>query len=373
MDAVESALLSAGITVALAGAVGYGLYRIINVPNPQTPLDWGRKWLSYSLFLTCISALSSFFWHLDANSFAVWVLVSVVLGTLCFFIGWAYGKLRNIQIKKSTRLRGSTESRLFEEEIYAQVAEELAQGKRKDSLWAKALAESDGIENKAKSLYIKYRVQSIKDEIEVSEKNEKQRQEAKKATQQKKEIQAANKADSMTVANWFWLFLIFGFLIYMFYIFDGDSNSLSTASHHASPQPSPALANTVVYQPPALSKPSAELTPQIQQNFNNDYNLTIEVQRLLQRLGFDPGPVDGVFGSQTRQAIIAAEKRLGLYQQGDVTQQLRNNLASEVAKLEQNYSRSHYDRPRINSSCQFKAVMTDQDYINCGANPPPSY
>ncbi len=46
---------------------------------------------------------------------------------------------------------------------------ELSEGKRRNGLWAKALANSDGNEEKAKSLYIQYRVQSIKDEAKIME------------------------------------------------------------------------------------------------------------------------------------------------------------------------------------------------------------
>lgn len=46
---------------------------------------------------------------------------------------------------------------------------ELSHDQRRDGLWAKAMANSGGSEEKAKSLYIKYRVQSIKDEAEIAE------------------------------------------------------------------------------------------------------------------------------------------------------------------------------------------------------------
>lgn len=66
------------------------------------------------------------------------------------------------------RNKSSATDRLFEEKIYEEVLKEVEQGKRRDGLWAKAFANSDGNENKAKALYINYRVQSIKDEIELS-------------------------------------------------------------------------------------------------------------------------------------------------------------------------------------------------------------
>ncbi len=85
-------------------------------------------------------------------------------------------------------------ARILEESLYEQVVVELSQGQRRDGLWAKALAYSDGEEVKAKSLYIKYRVQSLIDEMEVNKtvtqiKEENECQEAR-ARQKEKEIRA---------------------------------------------------------------------------------------------------------------------------------------------------------------------------------------
>lgn len=70
-------------------------------------------------------------------------------------------------------------SRLKEEQLYEAVVDELQAGTRRNGLWAKALANSNGDESKAKALYIAYRVQSIKDEHEiymaVNEKEEEKR------------------------------------------------------------------------------------------------------------------------------------------------------------------------------------------------------
>ena len=54
--------------------------------------------------------------------------------------------------------------RAEDERLYEVVAQELDRGERRPGLWAKATADSDGSEDKAGSLYIKYRVQSLKDE-----------------------------------------------------------------------------------------------------------------------------------------------------------------------------------------------------------------
>lgn len=67
-------------------------------------------------------------------------------------------------------LKNSSErsaDRLLEEKLYEQVAQDLAQGKRRDGIWAKALANSNGSESQAQSLYIKYHVQALKDELQL--------------------------------------------------------------------------------------------------------------------------------------------------------------------------------------------------------------
>ncbi|AKO53503.1 hypothetical protein ABA45_14665 [Marinobacter psychrophilus] len=65
--------------------------------------------------------------------------------------------------------RKSAAARLQEEQLYEQVIQELSHGEKRGGLWAKALANSDGSEQRAESLYIRYRVQSIKDEIDIFE------------------------------------------------------------------------------------------------------------------------------------------------------------------------------------------------------------
>ena len=57
--------------------------------------------------------------------------------------------------------------RLSEEKLYAEVMREIKTGKLRDGLWAKAMAESDFDEKKAKAKYVKLRVQSLQDEIRI--------------------------------------------------------------------------------------------------------------------------------------------------------------------------------------------------------------
>jgi hypothetical protein len=60
--------------------------------------------------------------------------------------------------------------RLLEEKLYEQVAQELKAGKKREGIWVKAMAKSDGDLNKAESLYIELRVQAIRDEILATQK-----------------------------------------------------------------------------------------------------------------------------------------------------------------------------------------------------------
>ena len=54
--------------------------------------------------------------------------------------------------------------RLTEEALFAEALREIESGARRDGLWAKALADTDMDEGRAKAKYLKMRVQSMKDE-----------------------------------------------------------------------------------------------------------------------------------------------------------------------------------------------------------------
>jgi hypothetical protein len=58
--------------------------------------------------------------------------------------------------------------RLMEEQLYSDVVNELQNGIKREGLWAKAIAKSNGSESKAKFLYIEFRVQSMKDDLELA-------------------------------------------------------------------------------------------------------------------------------------------------------------------------------------------------------------
>tara|TARA_A100001015_G_scaffold250525_1_gene289001 strand:- start:189 stop:881 length:693 start_codon:yes stop_codon:yes gene_type:complete len=90
-------------------------------------------------------------------------------------------------------------ARLDEEYFYELVAKEVSNNFRKDGLWAKALADSGGDETSAKALYIKYRMQSLKDAalLEKVAKEDLER-EAQQAFRQEMERNLKNRESQIT-------------------------------------------------------------------------------------------------------------------------------------------------------------------------------
>lgn len=83
--------------------------------------------------------------------------------------------------------------RLKEEQIYEIVHHEMAAGERRSGLWAKAISQSDGNEQKAISIYVKLRYQSILDEIVVI--NDRQKESQAKVETNRKQISELPKVN----------------------------------------------------------------------------------------------------------------------------------------------------------------------------------
>ncbi|MCI5127601.1 MAG: hypothetical protein D3907_03670 [Candidatus Electrothrix sp. AUS3] len=56
-------------------------------------------------------------------------------------------------------------------------------------------------------------------------------------------------------------------------------------------------------------------------NYDNQGQFIRKVQMALEEEGFDPGPIDGLLGDQTRQAILSFQQQRGLAQGGTLTQE----------------------------------------------------
>ena len=64
----------------------------------------------------------------------------------------------------------AAQKRKDDEKLYEIVAEEISREQRNEGLWLKAMAETEGDENKTKAKYVEFRIQSLKDERELNSK-----------------------------------------------------------------------------------------------------------------------------------------------------------------------------------------------------------
>jgi hypothetical protein len=75
--------------------------------------------------------------------------------------------------------------RKVEEQLYSQALNELESGVRRDGLWAKALAASEGDDARAKAQYISLVVQALKDETHIEKRSLKEAATREAATRAK--------------------------------------------------------------------------------------------------------------------------------------------------------------------------------------------
>ena len=130
----------------------------------------------------------------------------------------------NIIEQLNNKLKG-IKGREREEIFYEIVLTELEKGYKKKGLLSKAIADSGGDESKVESIYIKYRVQSLKDEIKTkaanvqlklkieNERRQKKLDEQDRREREKREAKSNEKIDSVAA------FFIFGIPLIIFLCF----------------------------------------------------------------------------------------------------------------------------------------------------------
>ena len=117
-----------------------------------------------------------------------------------------------------------------EEYYFNIIAKELEQNVKHNPTWAKALANSNGDTEKAKSHYINYRLQSLKDDTILQEEinnqkkatkiREEQLQEEERKWKKYKEQEEQMKEDKSSLLSYYLTFLLFGLIITIFkYLF----------------------------------------------------------------------------------------------------------------------------------------------------------
>ena len=88
--------------------------------------------------------------------------------------------------------------RQHETKLFEFVMDEIANNKRQKGLWGQAIVKSNGDEKKAEAEYIKLRVESLKDELEIQKQEETEKailkEELKKLSEEEKKKKAETKA-----------------------------------------------------------------------------------------------------------------------------------------------------------------------------------
>lgn len=123
--------------------------------------------------------------------------------------------MKNMDILKTLKrqIKGKA-GRLKESAIYAEVMKEIKSGKRHDGIWGQAFSETEGDEKKADALYIKLRVQSVKDELEIFKENISREQQTKNNSKQKiNSSKKKNAKKEVDEASGCLLFLFYGFIV----------------------------------------------------------------------------------------------------------------------------------------------------------------
>ena len=101
------------------------------------------------------------------------------------------------------------------------------------------------------------------------------------------------------------------------------SRRADPTSEPSRPTPESPGQSDAVYAPEPIEEPPTDR-----------HDLTEEIQRDLKALGYEPGPIDGIYGRKTKRAIQAFERDMGVTPKGDATVQLWQRLRREIAARE---------------------------------------
>jgi len=95
--------------------------------------------------------------------------------------------------------------RKVEEALYEAVSKEIAAGIRKEGLWTKSLSETEGDEAKARALYIRHRVQAMKDDISLYESFKRDLEKSLQQSTRSDQVQnVAKQKAAQKEAKWKW-------------------------------------------------------------------------------------------------------------------------------------------------------------------------
>ena len=95
------------------------------------------------------------------------------------------------------------------------------------------------------------------------------------------------------------------------------------------------LADTGLGEEPPAPAPALELAGDARLEVGSEGEEVRTLQEILERLGFDPEGIDGIFGPNTRDALVAFQRDRGLAPSGVVDQETAEALNAAVAESSQ--------------------------------------
>lgn len=149
-------------------------------------VEKGKRWFKFVLLMVGITAGIKALFALGypntgnklALAFLQFVGGAIIFGVPAFFLGWLAGKEETPNADnalpaaaveapapsdRSSPPQTSPEPRRFDEDAaYTQALKEVESGTVEQAVWSRAFAEADGMDAKARALYIKLRVERMR-------------------------------------------------------------------------------------------------------------------------------------------------------------------------------------------------------------------
>lgn len=161
---VGSALGGALITIAIRGAIAFGLFKLITRKLTRkttfTPMENGR-WVGAWLLGASLISFQSSNKSTEDFYFGI-ILVSIVWFLVGFVIGFVWRKLRPLnKIGDSIEGLGTANRNIDEPQYWEQASEEFNSDGRNKALWTKLFAQYEGDAGKAEAAYLRQRFEEL--------------------------------------------------------------------------------------------------------------------------------------------------------------------------------------------------------------------
>ena len=156
---LQSAATKGAIASLFGVLVGGVLFFLIKPRGrPTTPSQLGRLWMAWWAIAVCGTFVGKAYsgGYTVMQFLGVYVPPALFVLLCAYLVGWLYGRLFTF------RTRLAIANQAADEGIYETAMKELEGPDRRTGVWAKALAEFEGDEAKAKAKYIQLRVQQMK-------------------------------------------------------------------------------------------------------------------------------------------------------------------------------------------------------------------